>query len=252
MIRFLKTLVGAYAMAMFVIVVLGVFCPLLIVAPSLPLRRGIGRFGVKVWLALSFMPLRVRGLENLPPAPCIAVCNHASYLDGVIVTAALPSRFTFLVQHGAAGWPYVGTIIKRMAVTFVNRGSVRAAAQATLELINRIRNGESFTIFPEGTFRAPPMLLAFQSGAFMVAARANTPVVPVVVKGTRSIYGDGARVFRWHPVSVEVFPPVLPQGEDRVAVQNLRDAARAVVLQHCGEGDGLNEPPPPKAGGYRS
>lgn len=252
MIRFLKTLVGVYAMAMFLIVVFVVFCPLLIVAPKLSQRRAIGQLGVKTWLALSFMPLRVRGLEHLPPGPCIAVCNHASYLDGIIVTAALPTRFTFLVQHGAADWPYVGTVIKRMEVSFVNRGSVRAAAQATLELIQRIRNGESFTIFPEGTFRQPPMLLPFHSGAFMVAARANVPVVPVVVKGTRKIYGDGQRVFRWNPVSVEVFPPVLPQGDERHAVEHLRDAARAVVLQHCGEDDGLHAPPPPKAGGYRS
>jgi len=94
---------------------------------------------VRTWLALSFIPFRVRGLENLPPGPCIAVCNHASYLDGLIATAALPSRFTFLVQHAAADWPYVGLIIRRMKVSFVNRGSVRAAAQATRELIDRIK-----------------------------------------------------------------------------------------------------------------
>ena len=78
MIRLLKTLVGLYAMAMFLIVVFAVFSPLLIVAPKLSQRRALGRLGVKLWLTLSFMPLRVRSLENLPPGPCIAVCNHAS------------------------------------------------------------------------------------------------------------------------------------------------------------------------------
>ncbi len=162
MTRILRTLFGIYSMTVLVIVLLGIFCPLLIVAPTLPLRRAIGRLGVRAWLALSFIPFRVRGLEHLPPGPCIAVCNHASYLDGIIVTAALPGRFTFLVQHGAADWPYVGLIIKRMNVSFVNRGSVRAAALATREMIERIQAGESFAIFPEGTFRRPATLLPFQ------------------------------------------------------------------------------------------
>ena len=246
MTRILRTLFGVYSMAVLLIVLLGIFCPLLIVAPTLPLRRAIGRFGVRVWLALSFIPFRIRGLENLPPGPCIAVCNHASYLDGIIVTAALPGRFTFLVQHGAADWPYIGLIIKRMNVSFVNRGSVRAAALATRELIERIQAGEPFTIFPEGTFRQPPTLLPFHSGAFMVAARAGVPVVPVVLRGSRSLYGDGQKVFRWTPLSLDVFPAVKAPGDDRNAVQNLRDAARATILAHCGEADGMEHPVPPK------
>ncbi|MBV8062102.1 MAG: 1-acyl-sn-glycerol-3-phosphate acyltransferase, partial [Nevskia sp.] len=214
------------------------FGPLLILAPTLSLRRAIGRVGVRAWLAASLVPFRVRGLERLPPGPCIVVCNHASYLDGLVVTAALPGRFTFLVQHGAATWPYVGWIIKRMGVTFVNRGSVRAAAQATRELIERIQAGESFTIFPEGTFRAPAALLPFHSGAFMVAARAGVPVVPVVLRGTRTMYGDQQKLFRWSPLGVELFEPVQPHGDSRDAVQKLRDAARATILRHCGEADG--------------
>jgi 1-acyl-sn-glycerol-3-phosphate acyltransferase len=242
-----RTLFGIYSMAVFVVILLLLFCPLIIAAPTQPLRRAIGRLGVRAWLALSFIPLRVRGLEHLPPGPCIAVCNHASYLDGIIVTAVLPRRFTFLVQHGAASWPYIGLVVKRMGVSFVNRGSVRAAALATRELIARIQAGEPFTIFPEGTFRRPPILLPFHSGAFMVAARAGVPVAPLVLRGTRTLFGEQQKLFRWAPLSLEVFAPVSAAGEGRDAVQNLRDAARATILQHCGEADGLHQPLPPKA-----
>jgi len=237
--RFLRLLFGLHAMAMLIVVLLILFCPLLILAPTLNLRRAIGRFGVRAWLAAGLVPFRVRGLEHLPPGPCIVVCNHASYLDGILVTAALPGRFTFLVQHGAADWPYIGWIIKRMGVTFVNRGSVRAAAQATRELIDRIQNGESFTIFPEGTFRQPAALLPFHSGAFMVAARAGVPVVPAALRGSRAMYGEKQKLFRWHPISIELCEPVRPRGDSREAVQDLRDAARAAILRHCGEADGI-------------
>jgi 1-acyl-sn-glycerol-3-phosphate acyltransferase len=238
--RFLRLLLGIWSMAMLVLVLLLLFAPLLIAAPNLPLRRALGRIGVRAWLAASFIPFRIGGLHNLPPGPCIVVCNHASYLDGILVTAALPARFTFLVQHGASEWPYVGLIIKRMGVSFVNRGSVRAAAQATLELIDRIRQGESFTIFPEGTFRAPAALLPFHNGAFMIAARAQVPVVPAVLHGSRRLYGEKQKVFRWNPIRFEVLAPVLPQGDDRDAVQKLRDAARDAILAHCGEADGCH------------
>jgi 1-acyl-sn-glycerol-3-phosphate acyltransferase len=238
--RLLRAALGAYARVVMVVVVFLLFCPLIIIAPSLPLRRAIGRLGVRVWLALSLVPFRVCGLERLPPGPCIAVCNHASYLDGILLTAALPGRFTFLVQHGAADWPYIGWVIKRMGVSFVNRGSVRAAALATRQLIERIQAGESFAIFPEGTFRAAKALLPFQSGAFMIAARAGVPVVPVVLSGSRPMYGEKQKLLRWNPLNIDVFQPVLPSGEDREAVQNLRDAARATILQHCGEADGVD------------
>jgi 1-acyl-sn-glycerol-3-phosphate acyltransferase len=244
--RCFRLVLGLHAMAMLIVVLLIVFCPLLIAAPTLPLRRAFGRLGVRAWLAAGLVPFRVRGLERLPPGPCIVVCNHASYLDGIIVTAALPRRFTFLVQHGAADWPYIGWIIKRMEVTFVNRGSVRAAAQATRDLIERIGAGESFTIFPEGTFRRAPALLQFHNGAFMIAARANVPVVPAVLRGTRAMYPEKQKLFRWSPISVELLDPIQPRGEDREAVQALRDAARAAILQHCGEADGVELSFPPK------
>lgn len=189
----LRKLYGVYAAAIFVVVVLLLFCPLLIVAPGLPLRRAIGRAGVRAWLRLSFIPFRVRGLEHLPERPCLALCNHASYLDGLLLTAALPARFTFFVQHAAGDWPYVGLVIRRMGVALVNRGSPREAARSTRELIDRLGAGESFAIFPEGTFLQEPALLPFQAGAFVIAARAGVPVVPAVIRGSRHLLAKGGR-----------------------------------------------------------
>lgn len=236
--RILATLYGCYAAAAFVVVVFVLFCPVLIVAPTLRWRRAIGRACVRAWLYASFIPFRVRGREHLPQGPCVAVCNHASYLDGILLTAALPARFTFLVQHGAADWPYIGLIVRRMGVLFVNREAPRAAAQATRALIERLRAGESLAIFPEGTFRAAPVLLPFRSGAFLVAARAGVPVVPVALRGTRRLFGEGQRLFRHSRVDIEILPPLNPEGGHREAAERLRAAARNAILARCGEADG--------------
>lgn len=235
-----KTLYGAYAAAMFIVLVLLLLCPLLIAAPTLRLRRHIGRFAVRAWAAACFMPFRVRGLAHLPAGPCIAVCNHASYLDGILLTAALPERFTFLVQHGAEAWPYIGLVLKRMGCCFVNRGSARAAALTTRELLARVAAGESLAIFPEGTFKQAPALLPFQSGAFLIATRAGVPVVPCVLRGSRIIFGEGSTMLRWQPIEIDFQAPLRANGDSREAVNALRDQARAIVLAHCGEADGLS------------
>ncbi|MGQ0587783.1 MAG: lysophospholipid acyltransferase family protein [Gammaproteobacteria bacterium] len=212
--------------------------PFVLLMPTLSLRRACGRLGFRAVLLLCFVPLRVRGLEHLPPGPCLVISNHASYLDGPLMTAVLPGRFTFVVQHGAADWPLVGRIIRGMGVTFVNRGAARAGASQTRGLIRRLQNGESLTVFAEGTFKEDaPGLLPFRDGAFMMAVHAGVPVVPAVGRGSRRVFG-GARPWpRWGALHVEFFAPLAPSGDHRHAVDALRDAARAVVLAHCGERD---------------
>lgn len=242
--RFLKTLYGTTA-ALALAAVFLPLCLLIIISPTLTLRRAIGRAGVRLAMLAIGQPLRVSGLEHLPPGPCVCVANHASYIDGLILTAALPARFTFLVQHGAADWPLVGKTIARMGVSFVNRGSAREAAQATRDLLRRIGEGESFAIFAEGTFKRPPGLMSFHSGAFVIASKAQVPVAPAVIRGSRQLFGEGMRLPGWSQVSIEVLPAIAPVGEGRDTANTLRDAVRAAILARCGEPDAAHPLPEP-------
>ena len=240
----LKTLYGLYA-AITLSVVFILLCLLIIIGPTLAIRRATGRFGVKFAMLLIGQPLKVTGLENLPAGPCVCVANHASYADGLILTAALPTRFTFLVQHRAASWPLVGKTIQRMGVSFVNRGSARDAALATRELLRRLKEGDSFTIFAEGTFKRPAGLMAFHSGAFVIACKAGVPVAPAVIRGSRQLLGEGMQLPGFSRLHIEVLPAIAPQGEGREAAHTLRDAVRAAILARCGEPDAAQPVPEP-------
>ena len=234
--RALELAYGAYA-ALALGFAIVVMIPFVLLMPTLALRRACGRFGVRFALSLALVPVRVRGLEHLPAGPCLVVSNHASYLDGPLMTMALPSRFTFVVQHGAAGWPVFGRIIRAMGVTFVNRTEARAGASQTRGLIRRLQNGDSLTVFAEGTFEDAPGLLPFRRGAFLMAVHAGVPVVPAAIRGTRRLLGGGRMRLLWNPVDIEFFAPLAPAGDHRHAADQLRDAARSVVLAHCGEPD---------------
>lgn len=226
------------ATPVFCVVMFGFFCPLVLVSPTLPLRRAIGRAAVHVCLALIGQRLRREAMNGLPDTPAVVVSNHASYMDGLILTAVLPGRFTFVVQDGAARWPFVGRVLRRMGVSFINRSSVRAGAQQTRQLMKRLKCGESLAIFAEGTFDDhAPGLLPFKNGAFLLAARAEVPVVPAVIRNSRELLGAGWRGFRWRPVSVVIGPPCLPTGSDRAAVAALKQQARHWIAARCGEPD---------------
>jgi 1-acyl-sn-glycerol-3-phosphate acyltransferase len=240
--RLLELAYGCYA-ALAAGVVCVVFAPLVLLAPTLPLRRDLGRLAVRAAMAAALVPVRVRGREHLPAGACIVVSNHASYMDGPLMTAALPQRFTFVVQHGAADWPLIGPIIRRMGVTFVDRGSARAGASQTRTLIRWLQEGRSLTIFPEGTFHGPPGLLPFRRGAFLMAAHARVPVVPAVIRGSRRLFGEGQRLLRWSPITIEFFAPLAASGDHRHAADELRDAVRRVVLAHCAEPDSIGAAP---------
>lgn len=222
-----------YATAAFCINTFILICPLILTLPGQTLRRRLGSFGVRLGMLLMLVPFRVRGAGNLPAGPCIVVSNHASYIDGMVMTAALPPRFSFVIQHGAAEWFYAGTVLKRMGYRFVNRTSARAGAVQTRALLRDIQAGESLAIFAEGTFKTEPGLLPFKNGAFLLAAKAGVPVVPVTIRGTRRLLGGAKTRFRWSRVEVDIGTP-LPVGAGAAA---LRDAARAQILALCGEPD---------------
>ena len=235
--RALHTLYGVYALTIFGIVIFGLSAPLILLGPTLSIRRACGRAGVHLAFLLIGAPIRVRGTENLPVGTCIAVANHASYLDGIILTAALPGRYTFVVQDGAAGWPVVGLIIRRMGVSFINRSSPREGSRQTRALMRRLHDGESLAVFPEGTFKRGPGLLNLRDGAFLMAARTRTPVAPCVIRGTRKMPGDGQYLPRWSSLHIDVLPPVQSEDTHREAARALRDQVRRRILQRCGEPD---------------
>lgn len=232
-----RLLYRIYASITVLSVIFLLFCPLIIVAPGLALRREIGRLCVRTALAMIFVPFRVRGVEYLPKQPCVAIANHASYLDGIIFTAALPHRFSFMVQDGAAHWPYVGLVIKRMGVRFINRRSTRDGARQVRRLIRDVRQGMSLAVFPEGKFEADPGLLRFHKGAFVIAAKAGVPVVTAAIRGTRHLFGGGHRLIAWSPVTVQFMPPLYPADDSINSATTLSEQARAMVLEHCGEPD---------------
>jgi len=234
--RLLAPIYAPFA-ALVLLLLIPLVCVAVIIGPNLAIRRETGRLCVRLMLACIGVPLRVLGGQRLPAGASIVICNHASYIDGIVLTAALPRRYTFVVQDGAAHWPLVGRCLSRMGVVFVNRKDSRAGARTTRELMRRLHNGESLAVFAEGTFKAEAGLLPFKLGAFLMAARCSVPTVAVAIRGSRRLYGGGRRLPRWQPLTVEIGATLQADGKERDSALRLRDATRHAVLALCGEPD---------------
>jgi 1-acyl-sn-glycerol-3-phosphate acyltransferase len=109
--------------------------------------------------------------------------------------------------------------------------------QDAARMAEAARSGESLVFFPEGTFTRAPGLGPFRLGAFVAAAGAGLPVVPVALRGTRSVLRSGHWFPRRGRIEVEFLAPVIPTGNDWQGAIGLRDAVRAAILKECAEPD---------------
>jgi 1-acyl-sn-glycerol-3-phosphate acyltransferase len=184
-------------------------CGLLLITPGVHRRRHIAQWWARLFFRAIGSPVRVSGQPLGPHFPCVVVANHASYLDGIVLTAALPAGFTYLIKREMATVPIAGLILRRLGSAFVNRADLLDRKRAARRLVELARSGDALGFFPEGTFDASPGLKAFHSGAFSAAARARLPVVPVVIQGTRQKLPAGALLPAPGPLSVRICPPVL-------------------------------------------
>ncbi|KON80781.1 AMP-binding protein [Azoarcus sp. PA01] len=198
----------------------------------------IGSHAARLLARLVGIRLEVRGRENLPArAPCIVVANHASYLDGLIAVAALPRSFAFVAKRELQDSPIAYRFLQGLGAEFVERFAVQDSVDAAHRLAGRAREGTALFYFAEGTFVGQPGLREFRLGAFLAACDARLPVVPVTLRGTRTVLPDATWRPRRAAITVSIAPPILPQGSDWSAALALRDATRATILAECGEPD---------------
>ena len=184
------------------------------------------------------IPLDVTGTEHLRTAsPAILVANHASYVDAMVLLAAVPTPVHFVAKRELARMPTLAFLLRRLGTLFVERADAAQGVEDTRELCAAVRGGASLVVFPEGTFTRAPGLRPFRVGAFSVAAETAAPVVPVVLRGTRSLLRERRWLPSRRPLGVDVAPPLLADGRDWSSAVGLSARARAAILDRLQEHD---------------
>jgi 1-acyl-sn-glycerol-3-phosphate acyltransferase len=205
------------------------------VTPGRELRRRLTRWFARVFFYSIGSPIGVAGEHHMPQQACVVVANHASYLDGIILTAALPPNFTFVIKREMSRFPLAGFLLRRIGSEFVDRADDAHRKQMTRRLFKAARSGDALAFFPEGTFRAEPGLRSFKSGAFRAAWKNRLPVVPVVIRGARRKLPAEVWLPSPGPLDIHICEPLVSDAHD--SAQGLMLAARRALLEKLDEPD---------------
>ena len=215
--------------------------PLAVALPRRAWRWLVVGAAARAMLRLTFTRLTVGG-EAVPERGAILVANHCSYLDSLVLAAALPGETAFVAKAELAPQLFAGILLRRLGTIFVERFDDASGVGDLGAVIEAAREGRRLAVYPEGTLTRRPGLLDFRLGAFAAAAAARVPVVPVTLSGTRSVLRGGQWFPRPGAVQVALGARLYAEGHGFDAAIALRDAARAAILAGCGEPDLAGEP----------
>ena len=227
---------GIYAwVAFFLSVVTAILVALLV--PGLDRRRRWVTAIARAFFAFAGIGATVRGVDRLPPGHCIVVANHASYLDGVILQAFLPPRFSYVIKGEMRSVPVAHFLLRRLGSRFVERFVASGSARDARSLLKAAAAGESLAFFPEGTFVAQVGLGRFRNGAFAAAIKNELPVVPVVIRGSRQILPAQRFLPRPGRLEIDVLAAIGPDEAAYADAAKLAEASRQRILEVLDEPD---------------
>jgi 1-acyl-sn-glycerol-3-phosphate acyltransferase len=190
------------------------------------------------WLLVNVIyRLRTRGTEHIPErGPALLICNHVSYADAIVISAACPRPIRFIMESSIFRIPVLSTIFHGMKAIPV------APAKEDLEVYERafatvakeLRDGQLVCIFPEGRLTTDGEIGSFRSGMLRILKETPVPIVPMALSGLwdskfsrkyRSLWQRWPRRF-WPKVFLTIGEPVAATD---AAIEDLR--ARVLALR---------------------
>jgi len=200
----------------------------------------------RVWsrslLLFARVRVKVEGLKKIDPGTSYVFCsNHLSYMDTPVVLSSIPAEFRFLAKEGLFQIPFLGTHLKQAGHIPVPREDPRRAVRAMTRAGRIMReHGVSVLIFPEGGRSRDGVLQTFKEGAAYIAIKAQAPLVPVALVGTRKILPFGSAVFHPGRVRLRVGDPIPTEGLTLRDREALTAAAHEQIASLLGAAAGVN------------
>jgi 1-acyl-sn-glycerol-3-phosphate acyltransferase len=139
------------------------------------------------WLLIhSIYRLEQKGLENIPEeGAAVIVCNHVSFVDPLVITAASRRPIRFVMDHRIFRTPVISFVFRHMrAIPIAPAKEDPAMMEAAFEEVARaLAAGEVVGIFPEGRITDTGEFYPFRSGIQRIVGQSPVPVVPLALRG---------------------------------------------------------------------
>ena len=196
----------------------------------------IGRFWAKSLLWIARTKVEIQGLEKIDRnGSYVFVSNHLSYMDTPVVFSSIPVQFRFLAKKGLFQIPFLGWHLSTAGHIPVPREDPRSSLRTLSRAAELIQtHAISLLIFPEGGRTMDGELHEFKDGAAYLAIKAQAPLVPLALLGTREILPMGSATIRHGRVRLVIGDPIRTAGLTLHDRRRLTEAAREQVAGMLG------------------
>jgi 1-acyl-sn-glycerol-3-phosphate acyltransferase len=168
------------------------------------LHRWMNRFFRSLMWRTPGCPITLEGkYEDLFEKPVILIANHTSQLDTPTI-GMLHDRLIFMVNDRVIHSKFFGKAIQKLGYH-----SADLPYEENLEsLAQKIKEGYSIVIFPEGTRSRTAEIGRFHKGAFYLSEQLKVDILPVLVHGNTDVLPKNDNVLKPGPLTIQFLPKI--------------------------------------------
>ena len=170
------------------------------------------QFMFRLILKVSGVQVTVEGRENIPRDKAVLyVGNHRSYFDILVGYTTVPGLTGFVAKKEMLRYILLRDWMRNVNCLFLDRVDIKEGLKTILEGIDKVKNGISIWIFPEGTRNRNPELsdlLPFREGSLKIAEKSGCAVIPVAMVGNADIFENHVPMIRKKKVAIRYGQPI--------------------------------------------
>ncbi len=194
-------------MLRFILIVITVLAFLILTIPLLIIEWLIGKWNprlksksslaivnwaFRVILKIAGANVIALGEENIPKDTAVLyVANHRSYFDILLTYVRVPRLTGYVSKKEMERYPLLRNWMRNLHCLFLDRGNIKEGLKTILAGVEKVKQGISITIFPEGTRnKVNDTFLPFHDGSFKIAEKGGVPVIPITIVNSAGLFED--------------------------------------------------------------
>ena len=173
------------------------------------------------------------GEENIPTDTAVLyVGNHRSFFDVVLTYVRVPRPTGYVAKKEMLKWPLLNIWMKDLHCLFLDRQDIKAGLKTILAAIDKVKNGISICIFPEGTRnKTKDTFLPFHEGSFKIAEKGNVPIIPMTIVNSAAIFEDHFPKIKKATVVIEYGKPIYMKDLDKETRKSMGTYVQNIISE---------------------